>query len=165
MKLTLGFDELRIQEDAFLAKATEVLEAQVELAVSAALKEMISRVPVYTGTSRGALRVIGTITGDAIPISPVANRVGQGPSFGEAQSSASVVETSQLRVRFAFSTDVKQFIISEFYPEKNANSKNAGPWGALAAARRTFKEYMRANLKKHLPKLELFVLRTRVKSA
>lgn len=159
----MGFDKMDVETERYVRAAQPILDEQVRDATKAALEKMIPRVPVYTGTSRGALQSIGNVVGEAVPIEPIAVRKGEGPAAGESQSSTSIEATSPLRTRFAFSTDVKQFLIGEFYSDKSA-LKNPSPWGSIEAAREEFRAYLRSHLKQALPGIKSFVVRTRVRT-
>lgn len=129
----------------------EAISTQQRQAARAWLRAVIEKVPVWTGMSRGSLKPLGAYLRVAVPISPVAQRSGMGPTAGAQQSSFSFTRTGTSWT-FAFTEEVAHFLINDaFDVSAYIRLRTPGPYNAFKAGEEAYEAYIAEFLQKRLP--------------
>ena len=165
----LSIDERRLRKDFGAALLTQVKQASREF-----LRAVIDKVPVHTGMSRGGLRPLGRLLRMSIPIDPLVRSKDKSPAKGDIRSLADLDDSDPFRPSIKLNIDIAHYQENELQTTKRvfsgdgvlrpgtARLKNPVPWKSFEAGRKAFREYLRNNLKRRLPKIKDFVVRTRV---
>lgn len=125
------------------------------------LREVILHVPVYTGMAKASLLPLGRFLNVAIPINPIATRKYGDVATGELMGFFDFESDTQSRVsRFIFKTDVAHYLINEFTDGLGSPPlTHPTPWHSFAAGKSAFQKYLRANLKKQVPRVSQYLTR------
>lgn len=160
------FAELGINITGLTKALEEGIAVQIRQAMREFIREVIKKVPVYTGMSRGALKPIGRFLRVQIPIKPDA---------GAKRHPEKTVAKGEQRGGFVFydrglnqsatvKISVTHYLINEFYNNPgNLPLRHPTPWGSFEAGRKAFRAYLKANLVKKVPRITNFVAKTRVR--
>lgn len=156
----LTFDQLQLQLDQYSQAVNVAIQSQMKEALRAFLRAALTRIPVYSGDAQRSLLPIGRFVDENIPIDPVPGAHGHIKPPGEPLFKFS---NDFLHPKITFSPNLLHFKINEFYDVSSSIPlKSEVPWHALEAGRRAYREYLRANLRKAVPSIKKFIVRTRV---
>lgn len=147
---------------------TKAMNKEMEQLFREAMREfliaVITKVPVYTGMSRGTLRPLGEFANNyTIPIEPnprAPKYPGRDADAGEALSNFEwKFEGRHNYVRF--DPGLFYYALNDFYNMKIA-MPNIGPtpWESFQVGREAFKEYIREHLKSRMPSVQHYITRT-----
>lgn len=150
----------------YTQKLEEECQTQVRQGARAWLRAVLTRVPVWAGTSQGSLKPLGRALN--IAINPVAvasarKRKGFGVDFGSS--------IGESQGTFKFSRQGKRFIFTaetnvDHFAYNNENDARADgihlthepiPWQAFQYGDEAFQKYMNDNLGKRIPRIKDFI--------
>lgn len=143
----------------------ENMSIQMRQAARAWLREVITHVPVWTGTSKGSLQPIGRFLNVQIPISPRVTRKGMGPDVG-AKASAFKFYREKSKHFFKIDINVAHYAVNEYH---NVNLTGQfhlttpGPYHSFEYGEMAFEDYVRNTMPGRLPRLETFIMKTKYK--
>lgn len=141
----------------------DAIEVQMRQAARAWLREILPRIPVWAGTSRGVFLRVGYYLHVAVPINPVVNIKGLGPAWGLAHSDFEFKKVAN-SYRFTFSHGVDHLSLNDQYNMRPPfNLKTPGPYKAFEAGERAFLEYLQKNLTKRVRNLREFTVTKELK--
>ena len=148
----------KLDTNKFTAALEKQIAVQMRQAAREWLRAVIPKVPVWAGTSRGSLQPLGRFLRVAVPISPVAERKGQGPEVGASQGAFNFSRTGH-RFVFSATTHVPHFVQNNFYnaPNPPFHLRNQTPWLAFQAGDEAFKKYITDHVAKRIPKIKDFI--------
>lgn len=141
----------------------DAIEVQMRQAARAWLREILPRIPVWAGTSRGVFLRVGYYLRVSVPIKPVVNIKGLGPAYGVAHSEYQFKKVGN-SYRFTFAHGVDHLSMND---QENMNPpfnlKTPGPYKAFEAGERAFLAYLKANLTKKVKNLGEFTITKELK--
>jgi hypothetical protein len=125
------------------------LRLQLVLAARAWLRAVITKVPSWTGQSRGSLQPIGRFLAINVPapVSPTAP--GDRSGLGQSQSMFSFTSSNGLHLMH-WETHVPHYLINEYY-QVSLPLIDPTPWFSLEAGERAFYAYCQTQVIQHLP--------------
>jgi len=156
------------------AKWSKAVEAHIEEVFYGAAYAFINaageRIPVLTGTAKGALKAKvqsfkGTVTpmstyiGATVIICPKEKRTGRGPDKG-AKRSRYIFERQRdgKNFTFKFKTNVLHLILRDTNIFKvGPTSQKPTPWYAIRAGTEAFQIYLKDNIVRGIPTLESYL--------
>jgi len=143
----------------------ENMSIQMRQAAREWLRAVITKVPVWTGTSKGSFKPIGRFLNVQIPISPEVSRSGMGPDVG-ADKSAFHFSRRKGNQIFTFEVGVAHYAVNEFHNVNLTGQfqlRNPGPYASFKFGELAFNRYVENVMPGRLPKPETFTKMTKVK--
>lgn len=165
-----SYDLLKLDKGAYIEQLNAVLAEELKNAMRAWLKAVIRKVPVYTGMARGSLLPIARALGENVPITPRANRMASPRLYGKGVRSTPSQGARRTTFKFTsrlgrheVSIDIGtvHYLINEF-TRVSLPLAHPGPWKSFEAGRAAFKDYLKRNLKKKVPRIVKYISKSRV---
>lgn len=162
LELELTFRKLDFKFQKWKQALQASLEVEVTGAMREAMREVVQRIPVYTGEARGTLKPIGRFLDLQIPITPVGRKKGHDQDTGAANSSIKFDLSTPLRPTFKVNITLFHLEWNEFNESKISPS---APWHAFEAGRRAFQAYLLHNLKRNVPRIRAYTTKTKLETS
>ena len=159
------FEKLTLQGARFSTAWKQALETQMRQASREFLRAVIVRVPVYTGMARGSLQPVGRFLRVAVPIRPDPRArlyPDKNPGRGRALGGFNFSNKGGFSPNLSINIGVLHFQLNEFRSSK-LKLRHPTPWRSFDAGRAAFRAYLRRNLAQKVPRINSFVVRTRVR--
>jgi hypothetical protein len=178
LKANLALVDLDIKD--FTKRLKRKLDVEHRSAVRAWLVAALSKIPTYTGTTRGLFKPIGRMVNYVFSISPKSGHdkyffiypkggirypLGVNEADRYTKSDMDKRETpGQIEYYFIFENELLYAVWNETRSAPGwLNLKSTTPWNALVRGAEAFEEYVTTEIPKHLPDHNMSVRVTHIK--
>jgi hypothetical protein len=143
---TIVFDQRAYMRDLDIALAALMREA-----ARAWIRGILTKVPVWSGQSRGSLRPIGRFVNEQVPISVSRTAPGDRTSKGERQQSFSFTGRNGHHT-MSFTTEVPHYLLNEYY-QSSLPLLNPTPWHSFTVGKAMWASHIYQNVPLVLPNI------------
>ena len=169
LKARINFSRVKLDQRRYFREVDRVIRKVLREAMRAFLTTVLNHIkgakhttggdsfPVQTGEAKASLMPLGRVIQMSVPVTPAANRKNR-VAVGKAKGRGAFTPLKRrFNYKYTFSTRVVHFEINE--ENYSPIPTSATPWGAIAAGREAFKEYVDTHLKEQMPRIKDYLVR------
>lgn len=155
--------DFKFDKAGYTRALRDVVEQEFKAAIRAFLAAAEARIPVRTGQAKGTLQPLAEFADYKLNISPVEERAGRGPDTALGKLNVTF-DWPSFSISFKVDLDYFEVLDTQATYVHSTTGKEVSakgiPWLAMEHGREAFKDHLKKNLKRNIPKVTKFLTRT-----